>query len=180
MSKNRNRKGRRAYLKRWSSEVVKARPGPADVTERKDLFRQRHDAVKSIGTPLPPTKLEIEKWEKVTPKMKVDEKGRIVAHDPAPPRVRAIILRRMWESDRFCGFDEFHSICVQDGRYEKIYRYFSGMDFFYLLVDLNRMIVKRSIIYKGRDNANRALEYNKITWVHKSTLSPDMNLPTPT
>lgn len=69
-----------------------------------------------------------------------------------------------WTSDRHHGTTDAHCICLFPGRLRKLYLFFTGEQYLFILYDFIAKQRKISHVYRGRDVAYRAYERDKITF----------------
>jgi hypothetical protein len=154
MSKHRkrNKAGRRAYLKRFSSETVKVTSGVDKYTKHEwARFSSAHDRLQSIAKleQVPPTKITFKDLNH--PRVVVQQE-----------------LERLWQSDWRQGLDKFHHIRVLDGSKRKLYLYFYAAEFFF--VEFTEKLMKRSVIYRSRDAAMQRFYQQRIVFIETAEL----------
>jgi hypothetical protein len=187
MARPRNKAGKRAYLKRFSSGVVNAGQG---IDKRyTDQFKNNHRSMGRVRSgpqiqfqeggflllppiqhqdPMPPTRPHYDPDGKFIPgispkRLEVVKRWHEEAIKEYP---NAPVIHVLWASMlRGQGYQDYHRIIKFNGRKIKIWMYFSGQNRFYVQETLSSVYV--SIIYTSVTRADSAYENQSIAWVER-------------
>jgi len=161
--KSRNKAGRRAYLKKFSSGYV-----GVGRTPNINYMREVNSRMTSISQekPEPPlSELTLKRWMNAP----VGKQPGGVFH--------LNIMARLRQSAFHQSIDKFHYIVYKDNMGLKAYLFFFGNEFFWVLEDKILHEMKRSIIYNSKQRALMRWDTKTIVWVECVPCERDAKVP---
>lgn len=111
-----------------------------------------------INTGRTPNPIHMDEWR---------QRQKDAASDPfhVGPGIFAPTKTIKFEGVRFEGIDQFHKVCILEGKRVKRWLLFQGLQFLFIETDAVLKQEKRSIVYPDRDSAYAAHDRERICWV---------------
>lgn len=157
MSKRRKpkaRNGRRAYLKRFASDIIsmgsaKRRDGSTTVAKEQAGF---YNAARSLNNP----------WmDMIFPGARNTSPERQAA---LSKRKEILVFQERWQSDFQTGINTVHSVCYITSKERIIRLYFSGTTFIFIEHDYMLQTMRRSCTYRSGEQAKHRFMHGTIIW----------------
>lgn len=163
--KVRRKAQRRSYLKRFDASVLHIKDIPLNAPKEGEEGRYHTFAIKARSKAAQETFTNDSEGKMMLPILR-DSRGNVFLQRTEGPNVipRAEVFLKLWQGIRRQGMSEFHSITLEQGKWNKVQLFFSGSEFIVVETKGMQNIVRRSIIYRTRDLALRAHERGNVIW----------------